>query len=45
MFRRTKQNNTEQEVRNNEKHIYEYYDLELPPGDWLEECLREKKIF
>lgn len=36
---------TEQEVRNNEKYIYEYYDLELPPDEWLGICLREKKIF
>ena len=34
---------TEQEVRNNEKYIYEYYDLELPPDEWLGICLREKK--
>ena len=32
-------------VKRNEKYIYEYYDLELPPDDWINECLRDKKLF
>ena len=32
-------------VKRNEKYVYEYYDLELPPDEWIDECVREKKIF
>jgi len=35
----------EEVVKRNEKYVYEYYELELPPEEWIDECVREKKIF
>ena len=34
----------EEVVKRNEKYVYEYYDLELPPEEWIDECVK-KKIF
>ena len=36
---------TEGDVRKKEKHVYEYYDLEFPPEEWLNECVRDKIFY
>lgn len=36
---------TSEEVRKNEKFVYEFYELELPPEEWVNECLRNKTIY
>ena len=44
-FEEQKQTNTLNEVIKNERFIYEYYELESPPHEWIAKCLELKILY
>jgi|TARA_B110000503_G_C7117181_1_gene400915 hypothetical protein len=44
-FEEQKQTYTLNEVIKNERFIYEYYELEPPPHEWIAKCLELKILY
>jgi len=44
-FEEQKKKYTSAEVKKNERYIYEYYDIPLPPEEWVTKCLDLKILY